>query len=589
MSYLRAKIIKSNHNWFSKKDKKTNLNKRNISVFFVALLFTIVAQFLLVRENSTNSYYFNGHYYSRIVASSSFQQFNTYNTDSIFNLISINLFESSVRQAKLNSLRAVQSKNDLSAVLIEDSFCYSSCSENLNLKIDSYITGDYVVPQAVDLSGKWINIESSSSDTFCWVKKETISMFLNNIEVHPYSLSKNELPATNCKTNNLVSSSTSIPIPTTSASLIEPEIPQNISVGSPTPVISSTSSLISPNTASLFETKIPQSNSPTVSPKPIFTFDKDPDEDENPNENASGEIKSGELHVENLKKPLFEFSWPTETRPAAFGRLKHDYQWMDWPSRAANPDWPRGFHLNWYPETVPLWVNPKSGDGKIKYSLEWLIFLRELQPNRNAASWITRIAAGLFNKKNEEIPIFDLLAIEDLPKAEGISSGGNVINILEIQGKSVRIEMIYFRDEVPDPSIINFANTPWLVTKFTSVSLAGEMGNAGGIDVYFPNLSSQKSGYWVDLARVEIFPELPFRAKLNTDLQVYEFPDVRSKKIEEFNNNSNVTVIEYYPRAGNVWGRVTTGWLLLQYQINGHPEFNSNWIMETRPPLNSRE
>src|SRR3989337_2857479 len=80
-------------------------------------------------------------------------------------------------------------------------------------------------------------------------------------------------------------------------------------------------------------------------------------------------------------------------QPPRFGRLMHDPQWMEWPSRMADPDWPRGFYYDWYPETVKLTTGPKSGDGAFNYTREWLEYLRELQPNDYAATWIARVAA----------------------------------------------------------------------------------------------------------------------------------------------------------------------------------------------------
>ncbi len=271
-----------------------------------------------------------------------------------------------------------------------------------------------------------------------------------------------------------------------------------------------------------------------------------------------------------------------------FARLMHDSQWMPWPSRIANPDWPRGFSLEWYPETVPLWVNPKSGDGSVTYTIEWLEYLRDIQPNDDAAVWIARIAAGLFNKGNPDIPILDLSKLDELPRAEGISSGGNVVLILETRNGSARIKMIDIKENVPDPENFNYSNVPWLITKFTSVSAEGANGNAGGIDVYFPNLANNDCGYWVEMDRVELFPKLPFDAVAQRDIAFFNEASPSSGGSGSLGAGGTIKILEYLPQGSDVWGRTDRGWFLLEYQIQGQPVYTTSWSMQTNPPMDIR-
>lgn len=278
---------------------------------------------------------------------------------------------------------------------------------------------------------------------------------------------------------------------------------------------------------------------------------------------------------------------PKERGFPRFARLMHDPQWMEWPSRMADPEWPSGFYLDWYPETVQLWTGPRSGDGRISYTLEWLEFLRELQPNDAAAVWLTRIAAGLFNRDgNVTIPILDLGQLKQEPVAESISSGGNVVKVLETRNGSARIEMIHIQSTPPDLEEVNYELTPWLVSKFTSVSIDGELGNAGGIDVYFPNLAKQKQGYWVDMDRIEWFPQLPLCVTAEWDLDVLNTPSGLAKHIATIPEGQEFTIREYLPQASDVWARTDNGWVRLQY-LNpaGVPVFATTWEMETRPPI----
>ena len=305
----------------------------------------------------------------------------------------------------------------------------------------------------------------------------------------------------------------------------------------------------------------------------------------NPEETAS---KTPDPSETSTPQSSPEANDQTVEKPTRFARLMHDPQWMPWPSRIADPEWPRGFYYDWYPETVPLWLTPKGGDGRVIYSIPWLEYLRAIQPNNEAAVWITRVAAGLFNRGNEFIPILNLDQLEELPIAEGISSGGNVVSVLQIKSGSARIGMLYAGNSPPDFRQINYEKTPWLVTKFTAVSIDGQLGNPGGIDVYFPNLAKLESGYWVDLDRVEMFSALPFSAVIKRQVVVREEPSTRAESIRELSPNKEIVIREYLPQGGNVWGRIDEGWIMLQYQINGFPIFNTTWVMETRPPINPK-
>ncbi|MGH2582722.1 MAG: hypothetical protein ACRDFQ_07485 [Anaerolineales bacterium] len=276
---------------------------------------------------------------------------------------------------------------------------------------------------------------------------------------------------------------------------------------------------------------------------------------------------------------------PQEPGLPRFARLMHDSQWMEWPSRMASPGWPNGFHFDWYPETVPLWRSPRGGDGRFAYDANWLQFLRELQANEDAAVWIARVAAGLFNKGNEFIPILNLDQLAAGPVAESISSGGNVVKILEIRNGSGRLEMLHFEEGPPNVDEINYLKTPWLVTKFTSVSIDGELGNAGGIDVYFPNVAKNSGGYWVELERVEWFPLLPICVTAREAVQVRAQPSMDAAVKASLTIGDQILILEYLPQGSEVWGRTGRGWIPLEYQRDGQPDYLTTWEMETRPPI----
>jgi hypothetical protein len=270
---------------------------------------------------------------------------------------------------------------------------------------------------------------------------------------------------------------------------------------------------------------------------------------------------------------------------ARYARLMHDPQWMPWPSRMHDPGWHSGYYLDWYPETVQLWVNPRGGDGRFRYPAAWLHFLREMQPSDETAVWIARVGAGIFAHGNKDIPILNLSQLKEEPQAEAISSGGNVVKVLEVRNNSIRIEMLYFKDQPPSHNLVNYTYTPWLVTKFTSVSYDGELGNAGGIDVYFPNLAKQESGYWIDGQRVEMFPDLPFCATARRALVARLSASPYGIPTTVVQPGVVLPITEYMPRGSDVWGLTYLGWVRLVYQFQGQPVYDTSWEMETRPPI----
>src|SRR5690606_17425166 len=176
--------------------------------------------------------------------------------------------------------------------------------------------------------------------------------------------------------------------------------------------------------------------------------------------------------------------------------------------------------------------------------------------------------------------------LQDKPVAESISAGGNVVRVLEIRNGSGRIEMLHVADAPPSVDDLNYYSTPWLVTKFTSVSEDGALGNAGGIDVYFPNLSKDEEGYWVDLDRAEFFPYLPLCVTVEEEgMHLYAEASDESDSLGALPIGQSLALREYLPQASDVWGRTDYGWLLLAYQVNGVPVYPTTWEMETRPPI----
>jgi hypothetical protein len=124
------------------------------------------------------------------------------------------------------------------------------------------------------------------------------------------------------------------------------------------------------------------------------------------------------------------------------------------------------------------------------------------------------------------------------------------------------------------------------VTKFSSVSVAGDLGNAGGIEVYFPNLSHLEDGYWVSLERTELFPALPLCTTATAEVPVLNTVTGMAKQVGTVSAGEIVTVREYLAQGSDVWGRTDEGWIqLLTLNGAGVPIYPTTWDMETRPPI----
>ena len=51
-------------------------------------------------------------------------------------------------------------------------------------------------------------------------------------------------------------------------------------------------------------------------------------------------------------------------------------------------------------------------------------------------------------------------------------------------------------------------------------------------------------------------------------------------------DGDTITVVDYYPSASNVWGRLAGGgWIALLLHEEGPSVYLTSWKMETKPPI----
>lgn len=280
-----------------------------------------------------------------------------------------------------------------------------------------------------------------------------------------------------------------------------------------------------------------------------------------------------------------------------FARLKHDNQ-------VQVRELDRGYNGNYpYPETRPLFSTP-AGRRKddIPYTSRMLEHLVSLQHTKTLALRLTQIGQGHFNRAGNtifvenfkgQIPIFNLDELPKKPLADPISSGGNLVNVLEDVGHAVKVETIYYRDPLSKIAGMSWHRAPWLFTKHTSVNPSnGAIGLVFGDDAYFPNYSKLRGGLYVSDEWIEYFPSLPRRVTVKVASRlVRSTPDeLKSNVVGEVSRGQEVTIHEYAPRGSNVWGRIDEEqWIELLYTrpgivTEGAFLYTTNWRMDTQPP-----
>jgi hypothetical protein len=285
-----------------------------------------------------------------------------------------------------------------------------------------------------------------------------------------------------------------------------------------------------------------------------------------------------------------------------FARLKHDWQWMPWISRMLDRLWNKGFWFEWYPAVVRLFPKATLGkqDAAYKVPKVWVIFERALQRNLpELYKAIERVAAGWINARSKGKPIpGDLKNYKGDTVAEPVGTAGNVYEVIDQTPRAVKLRMMRTGDTPPDPKLVNYAKTPWLVQLWTSVSRWGTQGWATGKPLYTPNLADQ-DGLWVAKERVEFFPRLPMRVHVTTaKLNVRNLPD-GPNVIGQLELDEQVTIVEYAPRGSNVWAKIEVpglssgGWICVAFTVPGRTDkratqYYTSWQMETAPPLAQR-
>ena len=165
-----------------------------------------------------------------------------------------------------------------------------------------------------------------------------------------------------------------------------------------------------------------------------------------------------------------------------FARIKHD-------TKARN----NGLAI--YPETVPL-QNASGETGKgvlIPYPENWETWTYRLN-SPEGGNWLFSVGSMLFNKDYVEMPL-----------AESITNGGNVVSVIETTSTHVRLQT-YRNDWETPVEGIGFNKRPYLIHKVVCIKgINLQLYNpSNGLDIYFPLLTKGNNHLWIPLNKLEI-------------------------------------------------------------------------------------
>jgi len=272
--------------------------------------------------------------------------------------------------------------------------------------------------------------------------------------------------------------------------------------------------------------------------------------------------------------PPIIFPTATPIKGAQYFRVKHDSQleMFNYKSRTADNNW-TGVDL-FTPEVVPLFISPKAGSGTHRTVVDgsWEILINALNGQDERK---------LRYLKANNTALFDHNGFPDL---ESLTMGGNVIQVAELQGDWARVNTI----DYVNPGALkgfDYVTRPDLIQKFVVVAWDKKTRSTFWVNpppgaIYWPLVA--RLPVWIPLERLEPFPSLPLMVTANTEQKVRKTPENKGEETGSiFSVGETGRIVEYYPSASNVWGRlVGSGWIAL---LKDH-KYLTDWSMATRSP-----
>lgn len=242
------------------------------------------------------------------------------------------------------------------------------------------------------------------------------------------------------------------------------------------------------------------------------------------------------------------------------------------------------------PATMPMQIYA-NGMGKskdaIKIPWRWVMFAVTQNSPRG---WMYLLAppTGWFigTHNDDGNPDYDWYENKREPVAATVAFCGNVVKVLQITNGFAEIETFKMDDMPPDPALYNHNLTPHLSHRFTIVNSKQQLYKGGaGVDAFVPLITNGPSCIPVEM--LEPFPELPREIKvlptILMGLSLCSTPTHASNVTGLVKANETMKLMEYAPRAGNVWGKVVTqseqtGWVSLLWEN----QYLTSWEMQTQ-------
>lgn len=264
---------------------------------------------------------------------------------------------------------------------------------------------------------------------------------------------------------------------------------------------------------------------------------------------------------------------PTPIQRIQYFRVKHDSQLAiyNYKSRTADKEWGGRDQT---PEVVPLFGSPGTAASTNRTRLvgTWETLINSLNNNdEDKLRYLKAAHTGLFNTAG-------------FPQLESLTMGGNIILLDEIRGEWGRVHTLDYNNP-PDLVGVTYTTRPDLIHKFVVVSWRQDSKTTRIVNppqgsLYWPLVTEKP--VWIERSRLEKFPNLPMTVTANTTVYVQKTPDPTNDPTErQLEAGETARIVEYYPSASNVWGRILGGgWIALLW----HTEYPTSWKMETAPP-----
>jgi hypothetical protein len=169
-------------------------------------------------------------------------------------------------------------------------------------------------------------------------------------------------------------------------------------------------------------------------------------------------------------------------------RLKNDYERADlhYRSRTLDPDWV-GHRQT--PQVIPIFLTPAYSSGGNR------------TPVGSLKGYIQRIN-GIASDKDRKWRYYvndhsGYFNVTGWDKLELLGMGDNLVNVIEEFRGFMSIETLFLEDGPPDPQIINYENTPWLIHRFTVITDVNRVIDPPPGRIYSPLVIKRGLKAWI--------------------------------------------------------------------------------------------